>query len=104
MADLTRTYGRMREVFPEVAAAYDELGEAAHRAGPLDARARRLIKLALAIGAGSAATVQAHTRKAQLSGLSDDEIRHVALLAWTTLGAPAAVAGYAWINDVLDGR
>lgn len=104
MADLTGSYARIREEFPEVAAAHDRLGEAVHRAGPLDDKARRLIKLALAIGAGSQATVQAQTRKALEAGITDEELGHVALLAWTTLGVPAAVAGYSWITEVLDAR
>ncbi len=44
--DLARTY-------PTVWNAYASLGQAAAEAGPLDNRTRRLIKLALAIGARS---------------------------------------------------
>jgi len=41
---------RLAEGFPEVWNAYAQLGEACAEAGPLNARTRRLVKLALAIG------------------------------------------------------
>ena len=39
--------------YPEVWRAYQQLGDAAGKAGPLDLRAQRLVKLALAVGARS---------------------------------------------------
>jgi len=39
---------------PEVWDAYSRLGEATEKAGPLDARTIRLVKPALAVGAGTA--------------------------------------------------
>ena len=34
-------------------------------------------------------------------GLSPDELRHVAILAVTTLGWPSAMAALTWIEDVV---
>ena len=62
---------------------------------------RRLLKLALAIGARSEGATHSHTRQALEAGLAPEALRQVALLAITTLGFPAAVAGLSWIEDEL---
>ena len=86
----------------ELWGAYSALGEAVARAGPLDAKTRRLVKLALAIGCGSEGAVHSHARRARTEeGCSDDEIHHVAILAIPTLGLPRSMAARTWINDVL---
>ncbi len=102
MTDLPVPFTRIREEFPEVAAAYDALGDAVHRAGPLDDKTRQLIKLALAIGARLEGATHAHTRRALEMGISPEEIKHVVLLAATTLGFPNTVSAYTWIDDVLN--
>ncbi|AEB12574.1 carboxymuconolactone decarboxylase family protein [Marinithermus hydrothermalis] len=94
-------YQNLRARYPDLAAAYDALGDAAHQAGPLPERERRLVKLALAIGAGLEGAVHSHTRKALEAGLTPDELRHAALLAVTTLGLPAAVRALSWVEDEL---
>ena len=35
-------------------------------------------------------------------GIVDADIRQVVLLAITTLGFPAAMAAYSWVNDMLE--
>ncbi len=90
--DLARTY-------PTVWNAYASLGQAAAEAGPLDNRTRRLIKLALAIGARSEGATHSHARQGLEEGLAPEELRQIALLAITTLGFPAAVAGLSWVED-----
>ena len=92
--------GALEKSFPGVWEAYQELGKAAAEAGPLDARTRRLIKLALSIGTSSEGAVHSHVRQAIEEGLAKEELQQVALLAITTLGFPAAVAGISWINDI----
>lgn len=101
MPDLPIPFTRIREEFPEVAAAYDALGDAIHRSGPLDDKTRQLIKLALAIGAGMEGASHAHARRALEMGITPAEIKHVVLLAMTTLGFPSTVAAYTWIGDIL---
>lgn len=101
MTQLPEVYNRIRDAYPEVAAAYDKLGDAAHRAGPLDDTTRQLVKLALAIGAGLEGATHAHTRRAVEMGIAPDAIRHVTLLAITTLGFPQAVRALTWVNDIL---
>lgn len=90
--------------FPEAWTAYEALGKACAEAGPLDGRERRLLKLALAIGAGSEGAVHSHARQALAEGLSAEELKQVALLSITTLGFPAAMKGFSWIRDILEDR
>jgi 4-carboxymuconolactone decarboxylase len=101
MTDLPVPFTRIREEFPEVAAAYDALGDAVHKAGPLDDKSRQLVKLALAIGARLEGAAHSHARRALEMGISPAEIKHVVLLAATTLGFPTTVAAYTWIGDIL---
>lgn len=94
-------YANIRERYPNLVTAYDALGDAAYEAGPLDPKQQRLVKLALAIGAGLEGAVHSHARRALEAGVSADALRHTALLATTTLGFPAMVRAMTWIEDVL---
>lgn len=85
---------------PDVWGAYSALGEAVSDAGPMSARERRLVKLALAIGAASEGAVHSHTRRALEEGISTQELDQVALLAIGPLGFPRAVAARTWIKDL----
>jgi alkylhydroperoxidase/carboxymuconolactone decarboxylase family protein YurZ len=85
---------------PEVWTALQQLGAALSQAGPLDGRTKRLVHLALAIGANSRGAVHSHARRGLAEGLSAAELEHVSLLAGTTLGWPHAVKGLTWIRDV----
>jgi len=87
---------------PEVWDAYSRLGEATEKAGPLDARTIRLVKLALAVGAGRQGQVHSHARRGLKLGITPAELRQVALLAVPSLGWSAGVAAVSWINDVIE--
>lgn len=102
MEKLPAAAGHVADKYPEIWKTYLALGKSASDAGPLDARVRRLVKLALAIGAGSEGAVHSHARRALAEGLTRDEIKHTALLAITTLGFPQAVAALSWIEDITD--
>lgn len=86
----------------DVWSAYEMLGEAAAKSGPLDARTRRLVKLALAIGAQAQGAASSHARRGKADGASRADMHHVAALAVTTLGLPAAVRAMAWIDAALE--
>jgi alkylhydroperoxidase/carboxymuconolactone decarboxylase family protein YurZ len=88
---------------PVVWEAYNQLGKAAAEAGPLDVRSERLVKLAIAVGAGREGAVHSHVHRGLDSGLGPAELRHVALLAITTIGWPAAIAALTWIDDAVQG-
>jgi 4-carboxymuconolactone decarboxylase len=90
--------------YPELWQAYQRLGEQASRAGPLDARARRLAHLALAIASGSEGATHSHTRRALAEGITAEELEHVALLAITTIGWSNAIKGLTWVRDVTVAR
>jgi alkylhydroperoxidase/carboxymuconolactone decarboxylase family protein YurZ len=87
--------------YPEVWAAYSRLGDATEKAGPLDEKTIRLVKLALAVGAGRQGAVHSHVRRGRKAGLAAAELRQVALLAITTIGWSSSVAALSWINDIL---
>ncbi len=86
---------------PELWQAYEQFGAASAAAGPLEGHTARLVKLALAAGAGLEGAVHSHVRRGLEEGIPADELRHVALLAMPTLGFPKAVALSTWIEDVL---
>ncbi len=95
--------GAFADAYPAAWEAYRALGHAAAESGPLDERTRRILKLAMAIGARSEGAVHSHCRQALDEGIPADALRHVAVLAITTLGFPAAMAALSWIEDVVDG-
>lgn len=90
------------EEYPDVWKAYQDLGEACAKAGSLDSKTVRLVKLALAIGSKSEGAVHSHTRRALRDGISREEIQQVALLAVTSIGWSSSMAALSWIQDVLD--
>ena len=96
--------GEFARSFPLVWEAYEALGGACARSGKLEPQTQRLIKLALAMGAGSEGAVHSHVRRGLAEGIPKDQLRPVAVLAITTLGFPAAMAGLSWVEDVLEGR
>lgn len=81
--------------------AVEALGEATRRAGPLDKRTCALVKLAIAVGALREGAVHSHTRRALQAGCTPDELRHVGLLAITTIGFPSTMASMSWVEDFL---
>ncbi len=96
-----KAYRTFVKRFPKLGQAWDLLGEAGQE-GPLDARTARLVKLAVAIGAGREGAVHASARKAKAMGISREEMEQVVALAAGTLGMPSAVAAHRWILDVTD--
>ena len=101
--DLPSGAGRLAERHPDVWAAYGDLGAAVADAGPLDAKTRRLVKLALAIGKESEGAVHSHVRRGLAEGITPQEMHHVMLLSIPTLGLPAAVKALTWIDDLASG-
>ena len=62
--------GRLADDYPAVREYYLALGKAVSEAGDWDARTRRLLKVAMAIGAASEGAVHSHVRQAKEEGLS----------------------------------
>jgi len=95
-------YLRLQREHPELVEAYERFASAAHEAGPLSERERRLVKLALAFACDSEGATHSHTRQALEAGIGAEDVRHVAFLAATTLGFPAMMKALSWIGDVVD--
>jgi 4-carboxymuconolactone decarboxylase len=96
---LPKAVNQLRKLYPKVWKAFNELGERCHEAGPLDEKSRRLVKLAMSIGAGLEGATHSAVRNARKSGVTPEEIDHVAVLAISTLGLPAATRAMTWISD-----
>jgi alkylhydroperoxidase/carboxymuconolactone decarboxylase family protein YurZ len=89
----------IQESYPKVWKRFTELADACHDAGPLDEKTRRLVKLALAIAAGSEGGTHSAVRHAREAGIKMEAMEHVVLLSITTLGFPAAGRALSWIRD-----
>lgn len=85
--------------YPKIWQSFTQLGDLCHETGPLDEKTRRLVKVALSIGAGLEGATHSAVRNAKAAGVTDEEINHVALLAITTLGFPSATRAMTWIRD-----
>ena len=96
------TYEAFRQCFPGLGQAWDLLAEAG-RQGPLDETTVRLVKLAVAMGALREGAVHAGVRKALAQGIPREAIDQVIALAAGTLGLPATVAIFSWVDDYLAG-
>ena len=102
MPKLPGRFLKFKENYPNVFQAYESLGLAASEAGPLSKKEIAIAKLAIASGAKMEGAVHSHTRRALEAGASREEIRHVVLLAVTTLGFPSMMAVLSWVDEVLD--
>jgi AhpD family alkylhydroperoxidase len=104
MPQLPKPFQQFGEQNRAVMRAYEALGEACAKAGPLDEQTRELVKLGMAIGARLEGAVHSHARRALAAGATPDQIRHVVALAAPTAGFPTTVAAYTWVEDVVGKR
>jgi alkylhydroperoxidase/carboxymuconolactone decarboxylase family protein YurZ len=96
-----KTFEAFVKRYPKIGQAWEAIGEAG-REGPLDAKTVRLVKLAVAIGSLREGAVHANVRKCLADGISRAEIEQVVALAAGTIGLPATVAVFSWIQDLLN--
>ncbi|MBZ5539886.1 MAG: carboxymuconolactone decarboxylase family protein [Acidobacteriia bacterium] len=94
----------LRKSYPGVWKSFQDLGEQCHRAGPLEERARRLVKVGISAAAQSEGAVHSAVRHARIAGVPAQEIRHAILLSITTIGFPRAMAALSWAEDILKRR
>ena len=104
MSQIPKRFQKFTEGYPEVAKAYEVLGNAVHAAGPLDEKTRALIKLAISTGARLEGAVHSHARKAMKAGCTSEEMRQAALLSLPTIGLPSMMAALSWIDDILEDK
>lgn len=93
-----KIFEQFSQRFPKIRQAWDLLAEAGLE-GPLDEKACRLVKLAVAIGAMREGAVHSAVRKSLASGASRQEVEQVVALASSVIGLPSAVAVYTWLRD-----
>lgn len=91
-------YREFIERFPGLSAAWEAVNQAG-KAGPLDARTQRLVKIAVAMGAMREGAVRSGVRKALAMGIPFEEIEQLVPLAAGTLGMPSAVACWSWMLE-----
>lgn len=101
LPDPPEAYTEFTQRFPRLGEAWELLGQAA-REGPLGEREVRLIKLGAALGAMREGAVHASVRKAVAEGISREEIEQAVAVVAGTVGMPAAVAVYTWVEDLFD--
>lgn len=104
MAKPPKRFQQFSADYPEVASAYETLGNAVHGSGPLDAKTRALVKIGISTGAGLEGAMHSHVRKALAAGATPEEIRHAALLALPTIGLPPMMSAMSWVEDELSGK
>ena len=91
------TFAEFSREFPALTEAW-QLIRLAGEQGPLDAKAQRLVKLAIAVGTGRDGAISSAVRKGRASGITDAEIDQVLALAAGTIGFPATVAAYSTVR------
>jgi 4-carboxymuconolactone decarboxylase len=98
---LPSPYVKMKEQHPQVLKAYEAMGEACAKAGPLDGKLVALVKLAISLGAGLEGAAHSHVRKALEAGWTREELLHVAVLCTPTIGFPPMMRSRGWVMDVV---
>lgn len=98
-ADVPPRVEDFRTSHPEIWRAFVALAEQCHEAGPLSERERRLVKVALCVGAGLEGGTHSAVRNARHAGLEQADLTHVAILAISTLGFPTAMRAMTWVHE-----
>jgi 4-carboxymuconolactone decarboxylase len=94
-------YIRLKQAYPDFIGAYEQLGEAAKKSGPLSEKQAQLIQLAGAAAIRSEGSVHSHCRRAIEAGATADEIRHALMLLVSTAGFSTMVAALTWVEDII---
>lgn len=91
--DLRGPYRALREVIPDVMAAYSGLSGAAMAEGVLPAKTKELIALAISITRECDGCIAAHARGSARQGASTAEVAEAIGVALSLNGGPATVWG-----------
>ena len=105
MSDTTipKHFQSLKQRFPEVISASEELGNTAKAAGPIDEKTAHLLQMAAGTAIRSHGAVRSHARRAFEAGASTEELYHAVLVLISTLGFPVVAAAVGWIDDVAEG-
>lgn len=96
MAEMPKTYERIKGCHPEFIEAVERLGDATRQAGPLDEKTIQLVQLAAAAAVHSEGSVKSHARRARRAGATQEEISHTLILLTSTIGFPTVAAALSW--------
>ncbi|MGY6555293.1 MAG: carboxymuconolactone decarboxylase family protein [Wenzhouxiangella sp.] len=99
--DIPKTFAAFTDRFPSLDQAHRQAAEAIDMAGPLDAKARALVKIGICAGAGLESALKSQVRRGLEAGLSSDEIEHALVLGMNSVGFPKTVAAWQWARKVL---
>ena len=95
MDDIHEIFTTFKEEFPDVNERHEELGREVHeKAGPLPAKTRWLIKVAVSGASGHYRALETHMEKARKEGATEEEIMHALLLLIPTCGFPCFMEAY----------
>ena len=98
---LPHHYKSVKQRYPKVSAALENLGTAVREAGPIDHKTSHLIQLAGAAGIRAEGSVHSHTRRAIEAGATPEEVKHAILLLTSTIGFPSVAAALSWVDEEL---
>jgi len=100
--NIPKHFQTLKQRFPEVIAASEDLGKTAKAAGPIDEKTVHLLQMAAATAIRSHGAVRSHARRALEAGANTQELYHAVLALISTLGFPVVAAAVGWIDDVVD--
>jgi alkylhydroperoxidase/carboxymuconolactone decarboxylase family protein YurZ len=77
------TFKAFTDKYGEIAGLWENLAQAVDKTGPLDAKARELVKLGIAVGQFHETAARSHIRRATAAGAARAELEQVVLLSAT---------------------
>jgi len=93
----------LTENHAEIYEAYQNYGKLVHeKGGPLDAKTRWLIKVALSTEGQHEYSLRTHILKALKSGCTKEEVEHAILLVAPTAGFPKMMEGLLILRQILE--
>ncbi len=101
VSKIPKHYKSIKERFPEISVALEELGKTLRKKSSLDDKTAHLVQLAAAAAIHSEGSVHSHARRALQAGATTDELYHAALLLISTIGFPRAAAAISWIDETV---
>ena len=99
---LPGTYRAFVERFPELGEAHDKVAGAVAGIGPLDEKTRELVKVGISLGAGLESATKSHVRRSLEAGATVEELEQAIMLGMNTVGFPATVAAWSWMNQQVE--
>ena len=99
---LPGTYRAFMARFPKLGEAHQQVADAVSDIGPLDEKTRELIKVGISLGAGLESATKSHVRRALEAGASVEELEQAIMLGMNTVGFPATVAAWSWMNQQVE--